>query len=135
MKASDGRRVQRYEKEVQELIATFLIYGFRENLPVMVNVSRVQMPADLKSAKIYITFVGDEKHKEEVVKTLQKNAFQFQGYLAKEMKARYCPKLTFFYDEGYENYIKVEKILHNLELERTKKTKEDEVKEEENHES
>jgi ribosome-binding factor A len=114
----DGRRVARVEREVQQTIAQFLISGFKLPLPGLVTVARVQMPADLRTAKVFISVIGDPKHLDEAVELLQERAFEVQNYLGKELKMRYCPKLSFFADANTEKILKVEKILQTLEEER-----------------
>ncbi len=133
-KASDGRRVSRVEKEIQMTIAQFLIRGFKFPLPGLVTVSQVRMPGDLRTAKVYVSVIGQgsgqeidqksgqknsrknnqEAQLEEVVELLQERAFEIQNFIGKELKLRSCPKLTFFPDTSTENILKIEKIIHDL---------------------
>lgn len=119
----DGRRVARVEREVQQTVAQFLISGFRLPLPGIVTVARVRMPGDLRTAKVYVSILGDPKLLDEAVELLQERAFEIQNYLGKELKMRYCPKLTFYPDNETEEILKVEKILQELDNERKSKSK------------
>lgn len=117
----DGRRVSRAEKEVQETIAKYLISGFRHKLPGIVTVSRVIMPPDLKSAKVYITLMATENEIEklhETVELLQENAAEVQFQLGKQLAMRYTPKLNFFADRSVEKVIRVESLLKEIEQNR-----------------
>lgn len=114
----DGRRVARVEKEIQATIAQFLIRGFKTPLPGLVTVASVRMPADLRAAKVYISVLGSDEQKEEAIELLQDRAFEIQNYIGKELKMRYCPKLTFFADHATDQVLKVERILHELAEER-----------------
>lgn len=114
----DGRRVARVEREIQETIAQFLIRGFKIPLPGLVTVASVKMPADLRSAKVYVSVLGAEDVSKETVKLLQERAFEVQNFIGKELKMRYCPKLTFYADHTTEEILKVERILQDLEKER-----------------
>ena len=119
-KNDDQRRVQRVEKEVQQIIAKYLISGFRMPLKGLVTVARVMMPGDLRTAKVYISVLGADEEQEEVIETLNERAFEVQEYIGRELKMRYCPKLKFFADHTTEQVLKIEKILH--EIEEKKKT-------------
>ncbi|QDK45143.1 30S ribosome-binding factor RbfA [Bdellovibrio sp. ZAP7] len=122
----DGRRVARVEREIQATIAQFLIRGFRTPLPGLVTVASVKMPADLRAAKVYVSVLGSDKDQETALELLQERAFEIQNYIGKELKMRYCPKLTFYVDHATEQVLKVERILSDLELERkSKEPKED----------
>lgn len=130
-KEGDGRRVARVEREVQQTIAQFLISGFKSTLPGLVTVSRVQMPADLRIAKVYISVLGESSSLDETVELLQERAFEIQNYLGKELKMRYCPKLQFFADSNTAQILKVERILQDLETERKAKNSNEEDSSEE----
>lgn len=117
----DGRRVARVEREIQATIAQFLIRGFRTPLPGLVTVASVKMPADLRAAKVYVSVLGSQAQQDETLELLQERAFEIQNFIGKELKMRYCPKLTFYPDHTTEQVLKVEKILHELELERKQK--------------
>ncbi|KYG60364.1 30S ribosome-binding factor RbfA [Bdellovibrio bacteriovorus] len=117
----DGRRVARVEREIQATIAQFLLRGFKSPLPGLVTVASVKMPADLRAAKVYISVLGSDAQKTEALELLQERAFEIQNFIGKELKMRYCPKLTFYADHATDQVLKVEKILHELELERKAK--------------
>lgn len=115
----DGRRVARVEKEVQIQIAQYLRSGFSDPLPGLVTVANVKMPADLRTAKVYISVLGEEGDSEEVLQTLQDRAFEVQDYIGGKLKMRYCPKLTFLKDHTTEQVLKIEKILSDISQNKT----------------
>lgn len=121
----DGRRVARVEREVQATIALFLIRGFKTPLPGLITVASVKMPADLRSAKVYISILGADDQQQATLDILKERAFEIQNYIGKELKMRYCPKLVFYADHATEQVLKVEKILHELEVERKKNEESD----------
>jgi ribosome-binding factor A len=115
MQKTGSHRVERCEQEVRLQIATFLISGFKHPLPGFVTVTRVLMPADLRSAKVYVSVFGEKPTaKEECIELLQKYAHEVQGFLAKNVRSRYCPKLTFFSDDRTEQIIAVEKAIEEM---------------------
>ncbi|MDG0817471.1 30S ribosome-binding factor RbfA [Bdellovibrio svalbardensis] len=114
----DGRRVARVEREIQATIAQFLIRGFKSPLPGLVTVASVKMPADLRAAKVYVSVLGSAEQEAEALELLQERAFEIQNFIGKELKMRYCPKLSFYPDHQTTEVLKVERILHELELER-----------------
>ena len=110
----DGRRIQRVEREVQQTVASFLLKGFKTPLPGLVTISRVTMPADLRIARVYVSVLGDDNIRDEVIELLNERAFEVQNYIGRELKMRFCPKLTFYNDDSTEHVLKIEKILHDL---------------------
>jgi ribosome-binding factor A len=110
----DGRRVGRVEQEVQKTIAQYLISGFRHPLQGLVTVSKVIMPGDLRTAKVYISVLGSEEQKESTLEVLRAKAGEVQKYVGDQLRMRYCPKLSFFPDHTTEQIMKIEQILGEI---------------------
>jgi ribosome-binding factor A len=123
----DGRRVARVEREVQATVAQYLIKGFKNSLPGLVTVAAVKMPADLRTAKVYVSVLGADDKTDEVLETLQERAFEIQNYIGKELKMRYCPKLTFYSDHATNQILKIDKIIQELEDQREASNKKSET--------
>jgi ribosome-binding factor A len=119
----DGRRVARVEKELQHVIAQYLISGFKGPLPGLVTVASVRMPGDLRTARVYVSVLGEPEKLDQVLEILQERAFEIQRFIGAELKMRYCPKLTFEPDHTTEQVLKVERIL--AEIAQKKATPED----------
>ena len=111
---SESRRIQRVEKELFQLVASFLISGFKEPLPAMVSVSHVMAAKDLRSAKVFVSVMGAETEKRESLKLLQGRSADFQRHIATNLRMKFCPKLTFIIDQGIENRLKVDRLLHEI---------------------
>ncbi len=121
--SGDGRRVARVENEVQRIVAQYLITHLNEELPGLVTVSRVKMPADLRTAKVYVSALFTDEHgakleqevlMDQILETLQERASEIQSYINKNLRMRYCPRLTFYKDEVTEHVSKIEGIIHDL---------------------
>lgn len=118
----DKRRVTRVEQQLQKTIAQYLISNFSSSLPGIVTISKVIMPADLKSAKVYISLIGDDSRRDEAIDTLQERAFEIQKFIGDQLRMRYCPKLKFFIDDTTDHVLKIDRILYDLEKEKQKKS-------------
>ncbi len=113
----DGRRVARVEQEVLRIVAQYIIAQMREELPGIITVSRVKMPADLRVAKVFVSILNFEGKFETVIKILQDRAPEIQRYISDHLRMRYCPKLTFMQDEVTEKVLRLESIIRDLKLE------------------
>lgn len=119
----DGRRIARVEREIQATVAQYLIRDMRSELPGIVSVAAVKMPADLRAAKVYISVIGSEEERNEVLEILTERAYEIQNFIGSELKMRYCPKLSFYTDYATDEVVKVDRILAELERERNLKAK------------
>lgn len=125
----DGRRKIRVEKEVQEIVSRFVIEHLRNEVPGLITVTRVQMPADFRAAQVFVTYFAPEQMDEKVVdiaEVLQGWAKDIQDEIAHVLKMRYCPKITFFNDEATEKILKIERILSDISKDPTLKSQVDE---------
>ena len=121
-----GRRVARVEKEIQSVISTFIIQKMQSELPGLVTVSRVQVPADLRLARVFISLMSlkqdqnlNDSDLKTAVKTLQNWAVDIQDEIGSKLNMKYLPKLTFFPDQTTEKILKVERIISTLNSDNT----------------
>ena len=110
----DGRRKERVEKEVQQIISTYMISQLQNELGGLVTVTRVMMPADFRAAKVFVTFFSVDNEKIDLIKELQKWTKDIQNEINNKLQMRYCPKITFYKDESTETILKIEKIISEI---------------------
>ncbi len=129
-KGSGTHRLERVEKEIRDVVGTYLISGFRGHLPGLVSLTRVRLSADLKIANFNFTVLitqdeGEtpEAHEKRLVlarkeseKELNAHASDFQQQIAHKLKMRFTPRVHFYYDEGFESALKVEQILRDMSV-------------------
>jgi ribosome-binding factor A len=118
------RRAQRVEKELQHIVANFLIRGLKVKLPGLVTVSRVQVGEKIRTATIYVSVLGSETDAENALELLEEYTSDVQKHVGKELRMKFVPRVNFVLDHGLENYLKVESALHKISEER-KKTEEE----------
>jgi ribosome-binding factor A len=145
-KGNDGRRLARVESEVQKVVSQYLITYLQHEIKGLITVSRVKMPADLRSAKVYISILGaggavdngtngENLDMNECLSLIREHAANIQSDLSHQLKMRYCPKLIFFRDDSTEQVIKVDQLLKHIEEERSRRNQTDAANEEDvNHE-
>lgn len=116
----DGRRIPRVEREMREVIGSYLISRLQGELEGFVSVSRVIVSKDLRQAKVMITVMGEGADPKVIIAQLKAHAPEIQSEVNRRLRMKYCPRITFLYDEGFENVLKVEKILQDLSQKRKK---------------
>lgn len=79
-----------------------------------VTVIGVEVLPDMKSAKVLVSIMGDEKQQKLSLAGLQNAAGFLQKEIAEKIETRYTPKLTFVLDKGVKNSLEVARILHEV---------------------
>lgn len=110
----DNRRIARVEAEIQRTVATHLISRVQGEIGGILTVSRVQTPADLRSARVYVSHFGEKVDWDDVLSRLQEEAPEIQRVISHTLRMRHCPKLQFFKDESTEKVLKVEGLLREI---------------------
>ena len=81
----------------------------------MVTVTRVDLSEDLRYAKVFVSFLGDEEEREESLRLLRKARRFIRGELAHSLRFRVAPELTFLIDDSSEKYIRISKVLKDIQ--------------------
>ena len=103
-------------KRVGQLIQQEISQSFIRELPELVGfltVTSVEMPADLKTAKISVSVLQKAK-REAILKLLQKRAPHFKKLLADKLNLRYNPELIFVIDTSADLEEKIDQVLETI---------------------
>ena len=84
----------------------------------VVSISEVRMSPDLKVATAYVTPLGDRDH-DATVRALNHHAKFIRGRITRELRQmKYVPELRFRDDTSFENFRKIDELLHSPEVAR-----------------
>lgn len=82
----------------------------------MTSVMEVEVAPDLKTAKVYISVMGDEEDRNNTLQGLKSAASYMRGQLARSLNLRYTPELTFIMDSSMEYGAKMSKLIDEINL-------------------
>ena len=85
------------------------------------TITRVQVTADLQSARIYYTTLGDAEARKQTSRALDRALPFLRRQLGSRLRLRRIPELQFFFDENVERLDRVERILQELKTERAER--------------
>jgi ribosome-binding factor A len=80
----------------------------------MTSVIDVEVAPDLKTAKVYISVLGDEESKNETYQGLKSAAAYMRGQLARSLNLRNTPELTFIMDNSIEYGVNMSKLIDDI---------------------
>jgi ribosome-binding factor A len=118
--ATDVKRSVRLSARIAKEVAWAIGRDVRDPRVANVTVTRVEMPDDLRAARVYVRLLQDGEDAE-----LRKQALiglgRAQGMLRKTIAGRLglrvTPELTFFYDEGMDDLTRIEMLLEEVKVE------------------
>jgi ribosome-binding factor A len=119
----------RINGEVQKVLSTLISREIKDpRIHPMTSVVAVEVAPDLKTARVYISVLGDEQSKEDTRKGLKSAASYMRGQLAKTLNLRNTPELTFIIDNSIEYGVNMSKLID--EVSRTSRHEEENQDEE-----
>ena len=75
-----------------------------------ITITEVQPSADLRYAKVFISCMGKEE--KNVVDILNQTASLFSKLVARQLKTKYSPKLSFFVDFSFSQAEKINDLIN-----------------------
>ncbi|MBB2182883.1 30S ribosome-binding factor RbfA [Lachnospiraceae bacterium MD1] len=105
----------RINGEVQKELSTLISREIKDpRISPMTSVVDVEVSPDLKTAKVYISVLGDSEAKESTLKGLKSAASFIRGQLAKSLNLRNTPELTFIIDNSIEYGVNMSKLIDEI---------------------
>jgi ribosome-binding factor A len=78
------------------------------------TVTRVDVPSDMRSARVYISVLGSDEERKETLKALRGAAGFIRGHLKPRMHTRTIPDLDFREDRTMEHAEEIDRALRAL---------------------
>ena len=70
--------------------------------PARTSITRVEIPEDLLTAKVFVSVIGTESEHRTVIRALQHAAGRLQQMIAGKVRLRNTPRLSFEIDEQFK---------------------------------
>src|SRR5436190_1430412 len=104
---------------VRELLKREIGEILRRELPVnqagLITVNDVDLSGDLRTAKVYVSFLGSSEQQRTGLVLLQQNRPRIQGLMAKAVFLKYIPRLHFVVDDSVLRGNRVLDIIADIE--------------------
>ena len=118
----------RINEEVMRELSTIIRGEIKDpRIHPMTSVVAVEVAPDLKTAKAYISVLGNEKAQQDTIAGLRSAEGFIRRALAKSINLRNTPQITFVLDQSIEYGVNMSRIISEV----NKDMKEDDLKEEE----
>jgi ribosome-binding factor A len=109
-----SRRLLKANEAIREVVSMAILTELRDPRVKNVTVVGVDVAPDMKSAKVSVSIMGDEKQQKLSLSGLQNAAGFLQQKIAERIDTRYTPRLSFVMDKGVKNSLEVMRILNEV---------------------
>lgn len=102
---------------IRETVSTTILFELKDPRVKNVTVLRAEAAADLKTAKVYVSVMGDAKKQSLCMHGLESARGFIQAKLADRLQTRYTPVLKFILDPGVQFSAATSRLLKEIETE------------------
>jgi ribosome-binding factor A len=109
------RRAARLGEQIREQVAELIANKLKDPRIGFVTVTRVELTADQRIAKILVGVLGDDESRKKSLAGLRQAAGFVRRELARELRMRFVPEVLFEYDRGLEATDRVAQLLEEAQ--------------------
>lgn len=114
MKKNDIKNT-RINQEIQKELSVLISREIKDpRIHQMTSVVNVETAPDLKTAKIYVSILGDEQAQKDTLMGLRSAAPFLRSSLARNINLRNTPELTFIVDQSIEYGVNMSRLIDEV---------------------
>ena len=105
------RRLERIANSIKQTASETILYKLKDPRRGFVTVTRVDVTADLRHAKLYISILGSEPQQRTALRGLMSAKGFIQTEIAKNLTTRFTPEITFELDASAARSIEMSQLI------------------------
>jgi ribosome-binding factor A len=104
-------RMRRVNEVLREVIGAAISSELSDPRIGFVTVTSVETSPDLRTARVYVSVLGDELQREATLVALRSSHGILQAKIAAETRMKRTPTLSFHYDDTIEQGVRISRLL------------------------
>jgi ribosome-binding factor A len=112
-----GARMRRVNEVLREVVGSAIADDLEDPRIGFVTVTAVEASPDLRSAKVYVSVLGDATERDATLDALSSSHGVLQSRIAAETRMKRTPTLTFHYDDTIAKGARISSLLDEVESE------------------
>jgi ribosome-binding factor A len=113
-------RLEKVEKALKQEVGSILAYDMNDPRIGFTTVTYVEVAADIRSARVHVGVIGDEKTRKGTMAAIGHAKGYIQKEVASRLRMKYTPTLSFYIDDGPEKSAKMMKLIDGVMAESRK---------------
>jgi len=110
-------RVARVSEACKEALSEIVRDEIKDPRLGFATITAVEMTADLRKARVWVSFLGQPEEREQGLQVLRKAKPHIRGELGKRVRLKFVPELEFHEDNTAEKGLRIEHIIKELNQE------------------
>jgi ribosome-binding factor A len=106
-------RMRRVNESVRQVLAE-AVPELKDPRIGLVTITGVETSPDLRHARVFVSVLGTDRKRERTLRALEAAHGPLQARLARELRMKRTPQLTFEYDPSVERGVRMTKLIDEL---------------------
>jgi ribosome-binding factor A len=106
-------RMRRVNEAIREVLGDAVTTELKDPRIGFVTVTEVDTSPDLRAARVYVSVLGSPEERESTLAGLRSSHGFLQGKIARSMRLKRTPTLTFEYDESVDRGYRISRLLED----------------------
>lgn len=108
-----SERMRRIDESMRNVLSEVIAGGLQDPRIGFVTVTSVRTSTDLRHAKVYVSVFGSEQDRSDSLDGLQSAHGLLQARVARALRLKHTPTLTFIYDESVDRGMRMTELLQD----------------------
>jgi len=108
-----SRRTAKIAQALRESVSSTILFGLKDPRVRNVTVLSAEVSPDVRTAKVYVSIMGDDKAQALCMHGLNSARGYIQSKLADRLQTRHTPVLKFILDPGVKTSIETSRIIRD----------------------
>ncbi len=113
-----SQRTEQVGEEIKKTIGGILLKEIDDPRKGFITIIRVAVSADLKTAKVFYSVIGDETQRAATKEMLDERVKEIQYLTARKVQTKFAVRLQFVFDKSIEESFKIDAILKKINEEK-----------------
>jgi ribosome-binding factor A len=109
--------MRRVNEAVREVVSAHIAGDLKDPRIGFVTVTGVETSPDLRSARVYVSVLGEEADRDATLAALTSARGFLQAQVGRELRMKRTPTLQFVNDESIDHGMRIERMLTELAIE------------------
>ncbi|MEA2353371.1 MAG: ribosome-binding factor [Thermoleophilaceae bacterium] len=107
-------RMRRVNKAVREVVSAHIVEDLKDPRIKFVTVTGVETSADLRSARVFVSVLGDEAERDDAFVGLTSASGFLQQRVGEQLRMKRTPTLTFVHDDSIDTGMRINELLSKV---------------------
>jgi ribosome-binding factor A len=109
-----GARMRRVNKAVREVVSAHIAEDLKDPRIGFVTVTGVETSVDLRSARVYVSILGDADDRQAALAGLESASGFLQKLVGAELRMKRTPTLAFVHDDSIDTGMRISKLIADV---------------------